>query len=179
MFAFPRSSKSRSVKIATFVLSAGSSTFFSSNAISLSIRRKIPSIRLAQRKRRHIVRIARIQVAKRPVVGRCQKQMAALVIRERVPVPVKQRREDLRLHLRLFLHVIPLLIARVLIRAGLSRRAALRIDRRRKQNVLPIRRPGHVIRLGADVRELMGLAHGPRGCIKRSQPDSAGSHPAR
>jgi hypothetical protein len=137
----------------------------------LPIGRKIPPIRLAQRKWRHIVRVARIEIPKFPILQRHEKQMAPLVPGKRVPVPIQQLRKNPRLHFALRLGIIPLLVARVLVGAWPPPGAAIRIHRRRKQNVFPIRRPSRVIRLGADVRQLPWLAHRARRCIKGSQPD--------
>ena len=90
--------------------------------------------------------------------------MAALEFGERIPMPIKQARENFRFDLALLQLVIALLIARVVL--------AIRIHRRHEHDVLPVRRPDPAIRAGRNVGHLMWLT-GECACarIKIAHPD--------
>jgi hypothetical protein len=75
--------------------------------------------------------------------------MTALELGERVPMSIKQARENLRFDFALLQLFIPLLIAGVIFAIG--------INRRHEQDVLPIGRPDPPIGTGRDVGHRMGL----------------------
>ena len=90
--------------------------------------------------------------------------MTALELGERVPMSIKQARENLRFDFALLQLFIPLLIAGVIFAIG--------INRRHEQDVLPIGRPDPAIGTGRDVRHLYGAD-------RRARPRSYRSHTSK
>src|SRR5437763_3332307 len=76
--------------------------------------------------------------------------MAALEFRVGSPMPIEQLRENLRFYFALSELLIALLVGRVVFR--------VRINRREKNDILPIRRPDRAVSAGRDVCHLMRLA---------------------
>ena len=98
--------------------------------------------------------------------------MAPLIPREVVPMPIQQMRKNLRLHLTrrqrsIFIRIA--LVPRAKVRRRNSR--TVRVDRRREQHEVPIRRPLRVISLGRNPRQLLRIARRAGSRIKVRRPN--------
>src|ERR1039457_909022 len=77
--------------------------------------------------------------------------MAALALGERVPMPVKKLRENLRFYFAVLKFFVALLVTRVVFAIG--------INRRHEDDVLSVRRPDRAISAGRDRCDLMWFSY--------------------